>query len=200
MFVPFAGLLPRGGCVAVSSGADPRAVCRFTRRSGFAARSAGPEICKGRLLVVPGISRRASSAAKRGNDDERRPTGRSIEDGSVRLLGLFSPPAIRALRCSSRPPRAILPWAFASLRCDGCDAPRYSACTNGRARTACRVPSVVRRRISRPASAHGLCVSSVGLAADPVSNTEVRRLSSRSRTRRPFAVCCETRRVSRHRR
>lgn len=36
-----------------STDADPRAVCRFTGRSGFAARSAGPKLCNGRLLSFP---------------------------------------------------------------------------------------------------------------------------------------------------
>ena len=86
------------------------------------------------------------------------------------------PPAIHASRRSSCSRRVILPWAWSSIRFERCEPPRYSACTNGRARMACRVPSIARRRFDPARIRSWACVSSVGLATDPVSNTR-------------FAVC-----------
>jgi len=87
---PFAGLLPQAGEARVSAPSDPRAVRRCIGRSVLAARPAGPVELAG-ALRFPRRARLASEAAKCGNVNERRPMGRSIEDGSVRLLGLFAP-------------------------------------------------------------------------------------------------------------
>jgi hypothetical protein len=90
------------------------------------------------------------------------------------------PPAIHASRPSSWSRRVILPWALPLSGLKGANRR-----VTRRARTGGREWSAAFRRspgagLTRSASAHGLCVSSVGLATDPVSNTEVRRLSSRS--------------------
>jgi len=110
----------------------------------------------------------------RQNANVRRPKGRSIEDGSVRLLGFRSPPAVHAARRSFLPSRVILPWALASLRFDGCERRAFTAaCTSGRERVPRRVPPIARSRLSRDRIRSWVCVSSVGLAMSPVSNTSL---------------------------
>jgi hypothetical protein len=82
---PFAGLIPPTGGPRVSAGPDPPAVRRPVGRGVLAARSAGPVGNRGRLDLP--VERGASTAATR-EANERRRKGRSIEDRSVRLLGL----------------------------------------------------------------------------------------------------------------
>jgi hypothetical protein len=86
---PFAGLLPRASEV-VERFRSLGPTCRFAARSVavFLLRDRPARLCLGRFLSIPVLERRASTAAKRGTGkNEPRPKGRSIEDGSVRLLG-----------------------------------------------------------------------------------------------------------------
>jgi hypothetical protein len=87
---PFAGLIPHSGGRCVSTRPDPRAVRRLTRHGGFAVRPAGPVE---RLGVSFPVALNAVQAPplnrEKGNEAGAR-LGRSIEDGSVRLLGLCS--------------------------------------------------------------------------------------------------------------
>lgn len=92
--------------------------------------------------------RRASSAARwlgMMTNDARR-VGRSRMAWFGFWVLCVPPPAIHAPRRSSCSRRVILPWAWSSIRFERCEPPRYSACTNGRARMVRRVPSIARRR------------------------------------------------------
>jgi hypothetical protein len=169
----------------VSTGSDPRAVCRSIGRGGFSRAIGRPVGNSGALHVSSssGFRRRASTAAKWGGTrraSNGHSKGRSIEDRSVRLLG-FANSRLRSARAGVRLFRRerVLPWAFASLRSVGCRRHAFTAaCTSGRKRMLRRVPPFARSRLSRGRIRSWVCVSSVGLAAGPVSNTGPRRLSS----------------------
>jgi hypothetical protein len=72
--VPFAGLIPRTGEVMLSTRSGPRAVCRIVRRSGLAARPAGPVEAGGRFASSPSIPV-ASDGAKWGGITRTAPDG-----------------------------------------------------------------------------------------------------------------------------
>jgi len=96
--------------------------------------------------------------------------GRTIEDESVRLLGLSLPFAIHARGCSFDPRARSCLGLWASLRLDGCDRLEWRARADGAEWSVAfhRSPG---RGSPAAESAHGFRVRSVGLATDPVSNT-----------------------------
>jgi hypothetical protein len=101
---PFAGLVPHSGGRCISARPDPRAVRRRTRHGGFAVRPAGPVERLG-AVSFPVALNAVQAPARNGGEGQRsgRPMGRSIEDGSVRLLGLCS----GSSRLRSAPPAFV---------------------------------------------------------------------------------------------
>jgi hypothetical protein len=150
-----------------------RAIGRPVVKLGSAACHRLPQFqCRARTAGDWGKARRASNG---------RSKGRSIEDRSVRLLGF------RVLPSAVGPVPAFV-FSGACTSCLGLsplsgltDAGRRAftaAGTYGRKRMLRRVPPFARSRLSRGRIRSWVCVSSVGLAAGPVSNTGPRRLSS----------------------
>jgi len=118
---PFAGLLPQAGEARVSAPSDPHAVRRCVGRSILAARPAGPFEAVGRSCLIVLRASRAKRLRDEGQTNDARWVGRSRMYRFGFWVSLSLPSAIHVQRRSSFPPRVILPWAFASLRYDGCE-------------------------------------------------------------------------------
>jgi hypothetical protein len=121
---PFAGLLPPCGCVACRPPTRTHVPFAGSTVAVFLLRDRPARSIQMGASVIPGFSRRASSAANVGmmTNDARR-VGRSRMGWFGFWVLSVPPPAIRAPRRSSCSRCAILPWAFASFRCDRCEAP-----------------------------------------------------------------------------
>jgi hypothetical protein len=174
---PFAGLLPR----ASEARAFPlprthvplidRSVAVFLLRDRPARLKSW-----GALLSFPPLQRRASTAAKRGKRQRRTASEGSVDRGWIGSASgfPFSACGPRGWAFVVARSHVILPWALASLRFDGCERRDcIASCTNGQERLPHRVPPVARSRLSRDRIRSWVCVSSVGLAMSPVSNTSL---------------------------
>jgi len=172
----------------LSTRSGPRAVCRIVRRSGLAARPAGPVEAGGRF-VSPFGSR--ASRARRLNEKEMHTNGaRWVGRSRMNRCGFWVfrsrlRSARDGVRLSRRARSCLGLWA--SLRFDGCDRRRWAG-TNGRHRMVRRVPPFARPRLSRGRIRSWVSRQLRRPRDGCGKQYRSRRVSSVASVRRPFAV------------
>jgi hypothetical protein len=186
-----------------STGSDPPAVCQAIGRSVLAARSAGPLVKPGSASRVARLPRPSAVRARRLNGEESRDARRTCARRVGRSrIGRFGFWVSRAPVCGRPAPAFVFPAAGTSCLglspLSGLSGAKsrvspHDMYTYGRKRTFRRVPPIARSRLSRGRIRSWVYVRSVGLAAGPVSNTElvVCRVAARASTVRRYS---ETRR------
>jgi len=172
----------------LSTRSGPRAVCRIVRRSGLAARPAGPVEAGGRF-VSPFGSR--ASRARRLNEKEMHTNGaRWVGRSRMNRCGFWVfrsrlRSARDGVRLSRRARSCLGLWA--SLRFDGCDRLGVAG-TSGRSRVVRRVPPFARPRVSRGRIRSWVSRQKCRPRDGPGKQYQFRRLSSSRFARRPFAL------------